>query len=529
MILQAGVCLEQRYRLIKVIGKGGTSTVFLALDEKIQRKRAVKAVKKDRAEDTRLWKQECEMLKRLHHEYLAEIYDVLEDDEYVFLVMEYVEGYSVKELRDMRYQFSVDQVAAFGIQICQVLSYLHGQNPPIIYRDLKPSNLIMRPDRKIVLIDFGTAREYQKNKEEDTVFWGTVGYASPEQMEGWGQTDARSDIYSLGVTLYEMAYGEKFSRALVEYPDTALEEIIEKCTRIKPEERYRTAEELAVNLENRQLLGKKNKRRFRRKKRVAVMIWSIVMLLFSVSGLLRWQSGRLLTEGYEKYLTAGERATKSRERILDFQSAVSINPWKPEGYFALLDEYRSQGFGQEAYLDILELLNRKTENGAVYEDCLKQSPEEYARFAYQMGAACYFEWEGYGNKKYARPWLQEAVEKEGLTDEEKELAVCLEKIAGYYEVLKAQTEGQTGNISYGEYWEDLKKLLELPGNEATRQLVEKEAASQILCHVQDFFDCGIEKEELTGVLAAIREDNPKLETIISEGEKFIELIYSSPL
>ena len=92
-------------------------------------------------------------------------------------------------------------------QLCDVLGYLHSQNPPIIYRDMKPANIMLKPDGNVVLIDFGTAREYKENNIEDTTCLGTMGYAAPEQFGGMGQTDARTDIYCLGATMYHLVTG----------------------------------------------------------------------------------------------------------------------------------------------------------------------------------------------------------------------------------------------------------------------------------------------------------------------------------
>lgn len=139
MQLGTGICLQERYFLMEVLGIGGTSTVFLAMDERIQRKRAVKAIRKAKFSGQRLWEKESLLLKRLHHRNIAEIFDILEDEEFIYFVMEYVEGYTLRELMSTGHRFSQKKVVDLGVQICEVLSYLHGQKAPILYGDLKLS------------------------------------------------------------------------------------------------------------------------------------------------------------------------------------------------------------------------------------------------------------------------------------------------------------------------------------------------------------------------------------------------------
>jgi serine/threonine protein kinase len=156
------------------------------------------------AENRKLFNQEADLLQKLSHPNLPLIADHFENDGRPVLVMEFIPGQTLEDrLHEANAPLLEQQVVAYGIQLCRVLSYLHTQRPPIIFRDLKPSNIILTPDNVLKLIDFGVARTYKVRKSKDTVAMGSAGYAPPEQY-GKGQTDARSDIYALGATLLHL-------------------------------------------------------------------------------------------------------------------------------------------------------------------------------------------------------------------------------------------------------------------------------------------------------------------------------------
>ena len=151
-----------------------------------------------------------------------------------------------------------DKVIEWGKQMCNVLDYLHSQNPSLIYRDMKPANIILKPDGTIKLIDFGIMRTYKRNQSSDTCCLGTKGYAAPEQFGG-SQTDARTDIFGLGMTMFRLVtginpaeppYEVKPIRLVNPNLPQGLEYIISKCTQPNPEERYQTCDDLMDDMNN---------------------------------------------------------------------------------------------------------------------------------------------------------------------------------------------------------------------------------------------------------------------------------------
>jgi hypothetical protein len=199
------------YIILGLIGRGGMGAVYRA---QRQADGALWALKEMRPppdapaaeveENRKLFFQESELLSSLSHPNLPVVADFFEHHDRPVLVMEFVPGQPLEErLRDANAPLLEQQVLSYGIQVARVLHYLHTRKPPVIYRDLKPSNIILTPDGVLKLIDFGVARTYKARKSKDTIAMGSAGYAPPEQY-GKGQTDARSDIYALGATLLHL-------------------------------------------------------------------------------------------------------------------------------------------------------------------------------------------------------------------------------------------------------------------------------------------------------------------------------------
>jgi serine/threonine protein kinase len=202
--------LHQRYLIVGKAGRGGMSAVYQAVDTKSGNHHvAIKEMSQgnlsmnELTEATVRFQQEANLLGSLHHPNLPTIYDGFSEDGRSFLVMEYIDGKTLLQmLKDTGNRpLPVANVLDYAIQLCDVLIYLHSHNPPIIFRDLKPTNVMVKGDGHVMLIDFGIARFFKEGQAQDTVFLGSPGYAPPEQ-HGTSQTNPRSDLYSLGATLH---------------------------------------------------------------------------------------------------------------------------------------------------------------------------------------------------------------------------------------------------------------------------------------------------------------------------------------
>jgi len=211
----AQALLNRRYRVMHELGQGGMGAVYLAQDTQLgNRLVAVKEMsqnnlsEQDRLVAVETFKREAYLLAGLQHPNLPSIHEHFEQAGHWYLVMSFIQGESLAEYlaRVPNGRLPLPEVLHIARELCDVLNYLHSQQPPIIFRDLKPSNIMRTPDGHIYLIDFGIARLFKPGQSKDTAFYGSMGYSPPEQY-GRAQTTERSDIYSLGVTLYELLSG----------------------------------------------------------------------------------------------------------------------------------------------------------------------------------------------------------------------------------------------------------------------------------------------------------------------------------
>ena len=183
------------------------------MDKNLNKQWAVKEIKKrshDKNNDIVVQSAiaEANLMKKLDHPCLPRIVDIIDKVDVIYVVMDYIEGEPLSKVIEKNGAQPQASVIEWAQELASVLEYLHMQDPPIIYRDMKPANIMLQPNGNIKLIDFGIAREYKTQSISDTVSLGTKGYAAPEQFGGKGQTDARTDIYCLGVTLYHLITGK---------------------------------------------------------------------------------------------------------------------------------------------------------------------------------------------------------------------------------------------------------------------------------------------------------------------------------
>ena len=184
---QIGTVIEGKYEVLKQIGQGGMSIVYLAMDKRLNKQWAVKEIKKqanDRNNEVVIQSMitEANLIKRLDHPALPRIVDIIDNGKTLYVVMDYIEGEPLDKVLNEYGAQPQDLVIEWAKQLCDVLDYLHTRTPPIIYRDMKPANVMLKPEGNIKLIDFGIAREYKEQNLADTVSLGTKGYAAPSSL-----------------------------------------------------------------------------------------------------------------------------------------------------------------------------------------------------------------------------------------------------------------------------------------------------------------------------------------------------------
>src|SRR5579884_4023287 len=264
-LLTTGQLLDGRYRILTQVGRGGFAAVYKAEDMQLRRQVAVKEMSqsglspKERGQAIEDFKREARLLANLMHPHLPHIYDHFMEGGHWYLIMDFIEGETLEDyvLRQPGQRLSLKDTLAIGLELCSVLDYLHHCQPPIIFRDLKPANIMCTPAKQLYLIDFGIARHFKPGQIKDTVPFGSPGYAAPEQY-GKSQTTPRSDIYSLGVLLHYLLSGEDPSEKpfflsplhLYGSPELAeLEDLIRHMIQLDPEKRPASIAEVQARLQ----------------------------------------------------------------------------------------------------------------------------------------------------------------------------------------------------------------------------------------------------------------------------------------
>jgi len=255
-MLEQNDMLQDRYRTVQVLGGGGMGQVYLAHDTRLADKPcAVKelvpdphATLEEKKQNAAQFHQEAAVLAHLSHPNLPDVSDYFEERGHFYLVMDYIEGETPEQqLRRSPEGLPQETIVEMSIQLCDVLEYLHSQTPPVIFRDMKPANVMITPEGDVKLIDFGVARLFDPTKRTDTLKMGTAGYAPPEQYAGQGQTTPRSDVYALGVTLYELltsddptAHPFVFTppRQLNSAISPSLADVVMRAVKMDPDDRF---------------------------------------------------------------------------------------------------------------------------------------------------------------------------------------------------------------------------------------------------------------------------------------------------
>ena len=477
-MLEIGSLVDGKYKILNKVGQGGMSVVYLAMNEKANKQWAVKEVRKDGIKDFEIVKQglvaETDILKKLNHPNLPSIVDVIDTDDSFIIIMDYIQGNSLNKALDEFGAQPQDHVIAWAKQLCDVLGYLHSRTPAIIYRDMKPANVMLKPDGNVTLIDFGTAREFKEKNLADTTCLGTVGYAAPEQFGGMGQTDARTDIYCLGATLYHLVTGMnpceppyeiKPIREINPSLSSGLERIILKCTQRDPNDRYQSAAELMYALEHYEEIDDRYRKKQKGKlaKFLACVGLTIAFVATSAWGYISAENKK--SENYDYILANAESAQ-------DFYDAIVTDPSRTEAYLGngdikgLIEFLISDGdltTEESAVLNKLKGGLEQTDMWGysstvkVLDELKREDPDGYAEVCYQIGEAYMFYYKvGVEKDKYATAatWFQYAVDQHSVAKMYCNISTCLQNIAKF---TKAE---QYANL-YKEYetlWKQVQSL-----------------------------------------------------------------------
>ena len=530
-MLKVGDLIDGKYKILNEIGRGGMSTVYLAINEKANKPWAVKEVRKNGISNRELVKQslmvEINLLKKLKHKGLPSIVDIIDQQDNYLIVMDYIEGITLENIMQEEGVQPQEKVVDWAIQLCDVLQYLHTRKPAIIYRDMKPSNIMLRSDGSVVLIDFGTAREFKERHVEDTTCLGTQGYAAPEQFGGMGQTDERTDIYSLGATMYRLVTGHNPSEPPYEmYPitqwnprlSTGLEGIIAKCTSKDPKSRYQSVQEVRYALEHYRDLDLDSIRRYRRNLRILLAAGGMTAMLFGASGVSYAAADHMQKDEYAYNLEAGRRSPNKQDSIAFYQKAIQTDCAGEEAYDQLLTLFTQDGVLDEQEEKVLLQLSISVDK--YLERYKMQNPDGYAGLCYRIGSSYWYYYEHEEKRQAgAVAWFESA--KAGFAgnpekEQEWKRASTYVEIGNFYQrIVPAQISG-TDQGMYGEYWNNLRRLKEWNDEAPDRDLVTlrlyREIVTKTLEYAGYLQEDGVPPQEMEDLLNEISQQTENMKT-----------------
>lgn len=525
-MLEIGSLVDGKYKILSEIGHGGMSVVYMAINEKANKTWAVKEVRKDGKMDFNTVRQglmaEIETLKKLKHPNLPSIIDVIEDDDSFIIVMDYIEGRSLDKIIAENGAQPEAYVVEWAKQLCDVFCYLHSRTPPIIYRDMKPANIMLKPDGNIMVIDFGTAKYYEIDLGETTGI-GTIGYAAPEQYigSGLGRTDARTDIYCLGITMYHLLtnidpcknlISDKSIRAVNPALSHGLDAIIQKCTQDQPADRYQSCAELMYDLENYEILEPLYKKKQKRK--LGVFFLTILMsVIFAASGFLtNYMASQKATDTYETKLYDASKSVNYDEKLELYKECIAIpnKAGEKDAYLGLIQAFKDNDdvFTQsEANLLTKYIKNNKA--------ALQSNSDNYTEICFETGKLYWYYYQGenassasdeFTGAIYAVEWFSDV--PEGYKDYG--MAYAYANIGSFYRniaryVVEASDKGQ-----YKPFFENMQKLLNSAAiNENESEIVRLEllemSRSALQQYATKFKGDGITKKQMQDMYTTISD------------------------
>lgn len=539
-MLEIGSLVDGKYKILSEIGHGGMSVVYMAINEKANKTWAVKEVRKDGKMDFNTVRQglmaEIETLKKLKHPNLPSIIDVIEDDDSFIIVMDYIEGRSLDKIIEENGAQPEAYVVEWAKQLCDVLGYLHSRTPPIIYRDMKPANVMLKPDGNIMVIDFGTAKNYEIDLGETTGI-GTIGYAAPEQYigSGLGRTDARTDIYCLGITMYHLLtnidpcknlISDKSIRAVNPALSHGLDAIIQKCTQYQPADRYQSCAELMYDLENYEILEPLYKKKQKRK--LGVFFLTILMAaIFAASGLVtNYMAAQKATDTYETKLYDASKSVNYDEKLELYKECIAIpnKAGEKDAYLGLIQAFKDNDdvFTQsEANLLTKYIKNNKA--------ALQSNPDNYTEICFETGKLYWYYYQGenassasdeFTGAIYAVEWFSDVPEgykDYGMASAYANIGSFYRNIARY--VVEASDKGQ-----YKPFFENMQKLLNSVAlNENESEIVRLEllemSRSALQQYATKFKGDGITQKQMQDMYTTISDTVNSIATSADKTEE----------
>ena len=537
---ERGTIIEGKYEVLKLIGKGGMSKVYLAMDKNLNKQWAIKEIERkayDKKNEVVVASAmaEANMMKKLDYPSLPRIVDIIEKENVIYVVMDYIEGETLSSVLSKEGAQPQEVVIEWAKELCRVLDYLHTQNPPIIYRDMKPANIMLQPNGNIKLIDFGIAREYKEQNLADTVSLGTKGYAAPEQFGGKGQTDARTDVYCLGVTLYHLLTGQNPCEPPYEiYPirywnpqlSSGLEAIIQKCTQLNPEDRYQSCAEMLYALDHYDEMDEGYRRKQKRKLNVFFATSGAAALFLIIGCLCTGMRVHVNNSDYDNNIKQAELSATDEEKIDYYAKAIDILPGNSEAYFGIIEAFKDDAVFS---LEEEELFKKKINSNLT----VLQQNSDYGDLAFEIGKLYWYYYD-YGKTensdnqitrmKSAIQWFEAACTYGGEDSSYYKMAEMYRDIGQFNRDITLNEQEASDKGTYLPYWENITKLVATVSesqdeNEIVNLEVYKLAMNAVETYARKFKADDVAQEDMKALLEQVKAGTEQVDTTTDKTEE----------
>lgn len=503
--------LDGRYEILKVIHCKGMANVYRVADSKLNKDWCLKEIVKSKVGadkksqlEYRCLLQEAQVLKTLSHPNIPRIVTIEQEEDYIFIIMDYVDGISIGEWINRKGRIKQDVVVTWMKQVCQTMLYLHNRKNPVFYRDMKPDNLMLQSDGNIKLIDFGISVIIKEEGQVIKEPLGTRGYAAPEQAKKGNICDLRSDIFAMGRTMYYMLTGLNPSqlpkgsslkplRSIDSSISVGLENIVMKCMMPEPDDRYQSCEELLYDLQNYKTLDTAHRVSMRRKVYLVVgmFITSIFLIITSFIPLGMYNAKE--RNEYNNLLTVAEQSGRSE----DYEAVLEKNASKMDPYLGYIDSIKIDGvFSNEEEIELLGYLNPNIED-------LKKD-KNYGELAYSIGKLYWFYYQGDSDDAgmiISVKWFKDAMD---LGYNEELSSVYYELGSFRKNVSSSVIESSDGGI-YKSYWENLIKAKDLENGELVNLQLNLAIANCMSTYCYNLKSDGVSCEEVREQLNELNE------------------------
>ena len=504
---ERGTIIEGKYEVLKLIGKGGMSKVYLAMDKNLNKQWAIKEIERkayDKNNEVVVASAmaEANMMKKLDYPSLPRIVDIIEKENVIYVVMDYIEGETLSS----------------------VLSKEGAQPQEVV-----------QPNGNIKLIDFGIAREYKEQNLADTVSLGTKGYAAPEQFGGKGQTDARTDVYCLGVTLYHLLTGQNPCEPPYEiYPirywnpqlSSGLEAIIQKCTQLNPEDRYQSCAEMLYALDHYDEMDEGYRRKQKRKRNVFFATSGAAVLFLIIGCLCTGMRVHVNNSDYDNNIKQAELSATDEEKIDYYAKAIDILPGNSEAYFGIIEAFKDDAVFS---LEEEELFKKKINSNLT----VLQQNSDYGDLAFEIGKLYWYYYD-YGKTensdnqitrmKSAIQWFEAACTYGGEDSSYYTMAEMYRDIGQFNRDITLNVQEASDKGTYLPYWENITKLVATVSesqdeNEIVNLEVYKLAMNAVETYARKFKADDVAQEDMKALLEQVKAGTEQVDTTTDKTEE----------